>query len=173
MDGANMNAQVGVTSPGFIGSETLSHLNLHKTFCIPHGGGGPGVGPIGVKSHLAPFMPNHSIINVPGTNEGNGAVSAAPYGSASILPISWAYITMMGSEGLKQATEMAIVNANYLTHQLSKHFPILYDVAVTTVLRTNVLLTCVRLKSCRVLLKWTWLNAYKTTVSIHLLCRSQ
>ncbi|WP_404391398.1 aminomethyl-transferring glycine dehydrogenase [Pseudoalteromonas phenolica] len=125
MDGANMNAQVGVTSPGFIGSD-VSHLNLHKTFCIPHGGGGPGVGPIGVKSHLAPFMPNHSIINVPGTTEGNGAVSAAPYGSAAILPISWAYITMMGSEGLKQATEMAIVNANYLTEKLSAHYPILY-----------------------------------------------
>ena len=125
MDGANMNAQVGVTSPGFIGSD-VSHLNLHKTFCIPHGGGGPGVGPIGVKSHLAEFMPNHSIINVPGTKIGNGAVSAAPYGSAAILPISWAYITMMGSEGLKQATEMAIVSANYLTHELSEHFPILY-----------------------------------------------
>jgi glycine dehydrogenase len=125
MDGANMNAQVGVTSPGFIGSD-VSHLNLHKTFCIPHGGGGPGVGPIGVKSHLAPFMPNHSVINVPGTTEGNGAVSAAPYGSAAILPISWAYIAMMGSEGLKQATETAIVNANYLTEKLSAHYPILY-----------------------------------------------
>ncbi|QUI70104.1 aminomethyl-transferring glycine dehydrogenase [Pseudoalteromonas sp. M8] len=125
MDGANMNAQVGVTSPGSIGSD-VSHLNLHKTFCIPHGGGGPGVGPIGVKSHLAPFMPNHSVINVEGTNVGNGAVSAAPYGSASILPISWAYIAMMGSEGLKQATEMAIVNANYLTAKLSEHYPILY-----------------------------------------------
>ncbi|OHU88474.1 MULTISPECIES: aminomethyl-transferring glycine dehydrogenase [Pseudoalteromonas] len=125
MDGANMNAQVGVTSPGSIGSD-VSHLNLHKTFCIPHGGGGPGVGPIGVKSHLAPFMPNHSVINVAGTTAGNGAVSAAPYGSAAILPISWAYIAMMGSEGLKQATEMAIVNANYLTEKLSEHFPILY-----------------------------------------------
>ena len=125
LDGANMNAQVGITSPGHIGSD-VSHLNLHKTFCIPHGGGGPGVGPIGVKSHLAPFMPNHSVINVPGTNINNGAVSAAPYGSAAILPISWAYIAMMGSEGLKQATEMAIVNANYLTHELSQHFPILY-----------------------------------------------
>ncbi|KPW01988.1 aminomethyl-transferring glycine dehydrogenase [Pseudoalteromonas sp. P1-8] len=125
MDGANMNAQVGVTSPGSIGSD-VSHLNLHKTFCIPHGGGGPGVGPIGVKSHLAPFMPNHSVINVAGTNIGNGAVSAAPYGSAAILPISWAYIAMMGSEGLKQATEMAIVNANYLSEKLSEHFPILY-----------------------------------------------
>ena len=125
MDGANMNAQVGVTSPGSIGSD-VSHLNLHKTFCIPHGGGGPGVGPIGVKSHLAPFMPNHSVINVEGTNVGNGAVSAAPYGSAAILPISWAYIAMMGSEGLKQATEMAIVNGNYVAAKLSEHFPILY-----------------------------------------------
>jgi glycine dehydrogenase len=125
MDGANMNAQVGVTSPGSIGSD-VSHLNLHKTFCIPHGGGGPGVGPIGVKSHLAPFMPNHSVINVPGTTEGNGAVSAAPFGSAAILPISWAYITMMGSQGLKDATEIAIVNANYLTEKLSAHYPILY-----------------------------------------------
>lgn len=125
MDGANMNAQVGVTSPGFIGSD-VSHLNLHKTFCIPHGGGGPGVGPIGVKSHLAPFMPNHSLINVAGTTKGNGAVSAAPYGSAAILPISWAYIAMMGSEGLKQATETAIVSANYLSNALSAHYPILY-----------------------------------------------
>ncbi|CCQ11281.1 Glycine dehydrogenase [decarboxylating] (glycine cleavage system P protein) [Pseudoalteromonas luteoviolacea B = ATCC 29581] len=125
MDGANMNAQVGVTSPGFIGSD-VSHLNLHKTFCIPHGGGGPGVGPIGVKSHLAPFMPAHSLIEVKGTTKTNGAVSAAPYGSAAILPISWAYIAMMGSEGLKQATEIAIVNANYLTQKLSEHFPILY-----------------------------------------------
>ncbi len=125
MDGANMNAQVGVTSPGFIGSD-VSHLNLHKTFCIPHGGGGPGVGPIGVKSHLAPFMPNHSVINVPGTNVDNGAVSAAPYGSAAILPISWAYIAMMGSEGLREATETAIVNANYLAEKLSEHYPILY-----------------------------------------------
>ncbi|WP_462164403.1 aminomethyl-transferring glycine dehydrogenase [Pseudoalteromonas xiamenensis] len=125
MDGANMNAQVGVTSPGFIGSD-VSHLNLHKTFCIPHGGGGPGVGPIGVKAHLAPFMPAHSLVSVKGTTETNGAVSAAPFGSAAILPISWAYIAMMGSEGLKQATEIAILNANYLTQKLSEHFPILY-----------------------------------------------
>ncbi len=125
MDGANMNAQVGVTSPGFIGSD-VSHLNLHKTFCIPHGGGGPGVGPIGVKAHLAPFMPAHSLVSVKGTTATNGAVSAAPFGSAAILPISWAYIAMMGSEGLKQATEIAILNANYLTQKLSEHFPILY-----------------------------------------------
>ncbi|QTH72300.1 aminomethyl-transferring glycine dehydrogenase [Pseudoalteromonas xiamenensis] len=125
MDGANMNAQVGVTSPGFIGSD-VSHLNLHKTFCIPHGGGGPGVGPIGVKAHLAPFMPAHSLVSVKGTTETNGAVSAAPFGSAAILPISWAYIAMMEPEGLKQATEIAILNANYLTQKLSEHFPILY-----------------------------------------------
>jgi len=138
MDGANMNAQVGLTSPGSIGSD-VSHLNLHKTFCIPHGGGGPGMGPIGVKSHLAPFLPNHQVTEVEffGANtikEGaienvgkdNGAVSAAPYGSAGILPISWAYIAMMGKHGLRQATEVAILNANYLTERLSAHYPILY-----------------------------------------------
>ncbi len=125
MDGANMNAQVGITSPGSVGSD-VSHLNLHKTFAIPHGGGGPGVGPIGVKSHLAPFMPNHSVIKVDGPNEGNGAVSAAPYGSGGILPISWAYVTLLGSEGLRQSTEMAILNANYLAKKLSEHYPILY-----------------------------------------------
>ena len=125
MDGANMNAQVGLTSPGFIGSD-VSHLNLHKTFCIPHGGGGPGMGPIGVKSHLAPFLPNHPLVKIEGTGENNGAVSAAPFGSAGILPISWMYIAMMGSEGLKQATETAILNANYLAEKLHPHFPVLY-----------------------------------------------
>ncbi|EKE87642.1 aminomethyl-transferring glycine dehydrogenase [Idiomarina xiamenensis] len=125
MDGANMNAQVGVTSPGSIGSD-VSHLNLHKTFCIPHGGGGPGMGPIGVKQHLAEFLPNHTQINIEGTARANGAVSAAPYGSASILPISWMYIVMMGSRGLRQATEVAILNANYVAKHLSPHFPILY-----------------------------------------------
>ncbi|WP_199609113.1 aminomethyl-transferring glycine dehydrogenase [Flocculibacter collagenilyticus] len=125
MDGANMNAQVGITSPGFIGSD-VSHLNLHKTFCIPHGGGGPGMGPIGVKSHLAPFLPNHPVMKLEGTGENNGAVSAAQFGSAGILPISWAYIAMMGDDGLKQATEYAILNANYLANQLSQHYPILY-----------------------------------------------
>ncbi|MCV6615692.1 MAG: aminotransferase class V-fold PLP-dependent enzyme, partial [Cellvibrionaceae bacterium] len=121
LDGANMNAQVGLTSPGYIGAD-VSHLNLHKTFCIPHGGGGPGVGPIGVKSHLAPFVPGHVI----GLARSNGAVSSAPYGSASILPISWAYIKLMGGVGLTQATEVAILNANYLTVKLAPHFPILY-----------------------------------------------
>lgn len=125
MDGANMNAQVGVTSPGLIGSD-VSHLNLHKTFCIPHGGGGPGMGPIGVKSHLAPFLPDHAVINVHETTKGNGAVSAAPWGSASILPISYLYIKMMGSEGLKKATEVAMLNANYMANRLAEHYPILY-----------------------------------------------
>lgn len=125
MDGANMNAQVGLTSPGFIGSD-VSHLNLHKTFCIPHGGGGPGMGPIGVKSHLAPFLPNHAVVKIDGTGDTNGAVSAAPFGSAGILPISWMYIAMMGSEGLKQATSYAILNANYMAKKLNPHFPVLY-----------------------------------------------
>ncbi len=119
LDGANMNAQVGLTSPGFIGSD-VSHLNLHKTFCIPHGGGGPGMGPIGVKSHLAPFLPGHSIHQTP------GAIAATALGSASILPISWAYIALMGAEGLTQATELAILNANYLMEKLRPHYPVLY-----------------------------------------------
>src|SRR5690554_802455 len=126
MDGANMNAQVGVTSPGFIGSD-VSHLNLHKTFCIPHGGGGPGMGPIGVKSHLEPFLPGHVSIDAAGLVKGNGAVSAAPYGSASILPIPWMYIAMMGSRGLREATEVAILNANYIAKRLEGHFPVLYS----------------------------------------------
>ncbi|KXI28379.1 aminomethyl-transferring glycine dehydrogenase [Paraglaciecola hydrolytica] len=129
IDGANMNAQVGLTSPGLIGGD-VSHLNLHKTFCIPHGGGGPGMGPIGVKSHLAPFLPNHKVIGVENVGDGsvrtNGAVSAAPWGSASILPISYMYIKMMGSEGLKKATAVAILNANYVAKQLSAHYPVLY-----------------------------------------------
>ncbi|KMT65794.1 aminomethyl-transferring glycine dehydrogenase [Catenovulum maritimum] len=119
MDGANMNAQVEITSPGFMGSD-VSHLNLHKTFCIPHGGGGPGMGPIGVKSHLAPFMPTHPV------NEKTGAVSAAPWGSASILTISWVYIALMGSAGLRKATQVAILNANYMAKRLAPHYPILY-----------------------------------------------
>lgn len=126
MDGANMNAQVGVTSPGYIGSD-VSHLNLHKTFCIPHGGGGPGMGPIGVKSHLEPFLPGHTQLDADGLVDGNGAVSAAPYGSASILPISWMYIAMMGSAGLRKATEVAILNANYIAARLREFYPILYS----------------------------------------------
>ncbi len=125
MDGANMNAQVGVTSPGFIGSD-VSHLNLHKTFCIPHGGGGPGMGPIGVKSHLEPFLPNHNVVDTGNTTAGNGAVSAAPWGSASILPISYMYVKMMGSEGLKKATEVAMLSANYIAKKLDGHYDVLY-----------------------------------------------
>lgn len=122
LDGANMNAQVGLTNPGFIGSD-VSHLNLHKTFCIPHGGGGPGMGPIGVKSHLAPFLPGHIENGVEGDDY---AVSAADLGSASILPISWAYIAMMGEAGLTDATKVAILNANYVMERLLPHYPILY-----------------------------------------------
>lgn len=125
MDGANMNAQVGITAPGFIGSD-VSHLNLHKTFCIPHGGGGPGMGPIGVKSHLAPFLPGHNVVDMQGENARNGAVSAAPWGSASILPISYMYINLMGSEGLKKATQVAILNANYIAKRLEDHYKVLY-----------------------------------------------
>jgi glycine dehydrogenase len=125
MDGANMNAQVGLTSPGFIGAD-VCHLNLHKTFCIPHGGGGPGMGPIGVAKHLVQFLPNHSVVSV-SDNEGISAVSAAPYGSASILPISYAYISMMGAKGLKDATRYAILNANYLKARLESHYPVLYS----------------------------------------------
>jgi glycine dehydrogenase len=122
LDGANLNAQVGLARPGDYGAD-VSHLNLHKTFCIPHGGGGPGMGPIGVKAHLAPFLPGHSA-NGGGTPV--GPVSAAPYGSASILTISYIYILMMGGEGLARATEIAILNANYIAARLDPHFPVLY-----------------------------------------------
>ena len=121
IDGANMNAMVGLCAPGQFGGD-VSHLNLHKTFCIPHGGGGPGVGPIGVKSHLAPFLPGHAHMA-----RKEGAVSAAPFGSASILPITWMYITMMGGNGLKRASQMAILNANYIARRLEEHYPVLYS----------------------------------------------
>jgi glycine dehydrogenase len=125
IDGANMNAVVGVAAPGQFGGD-VSHLNLHKTFCIPHGGGGPGMGPIGVKSHLAAFLPAHPVRHIPDTQIENGTISAAPWGSASILPISWMYITMMGNKGMRRATEIAILNANYMAKKLSEHYPILY-----------------------------------------------
>jgi glycine dehydrogenase len=129
LDGANLNAQVGVTRPAELGAD-VCHMNLHKTFCIPHGGGGPGVGPIGVKAHLAPFLPGHSVVDgvnpAAGRDQSQGAVSAAPWGSASILPISWTYIAMMGGTGLRQATIMAILNANYMAKRLNPHFPVLY-----------------------------------------------
>lgn len=125
MDGANMNAQVGLTSPANIGAD-VCHLNLHKTFCIPHGGGGPGMGPIGVGAHLAPFLPGHAVVDMEGGNQAMHAVSAAPWGSASILLISYAYIRMMGTEGLELATKYAILNANYIKARLEKHYQILY-----------------------------------------------
>ncbi len=124
MDGANMNAQVGLTSPGAIGAD-VCHLNLHKTFCIPHGGGGPGVGPICVAKHLAPFLPGHRLVTTGGA-QGIGPVAAAPWGSASILVISWMYLRMMGPDGLREASKVAILNANYIAARLSRHFPTLY-----------------------------------------------
>jgi glycine dehydrogenase len=124
MDGANMNAQVGLTSPAKIGAD-VCHLNLHKTFCIPHGGGGPGMGPIGVVEKLTPFLPGHAIVET-GGEQAIDSVASAPFGSASILTISHAYIRMMGSEGLTRATEIAILNANYLKDRLKYHYPILY-----------------------------------------------
>ena len=137
LDGANLNALVGLARPGDIGAD-VCHMNLHKTFCIPHGGGGPGVGPIGVKAHLAPYLPGHVA-------EGSvHAVSAAPFGSASILPITWMYIRMMGAAGLKHATETAILNANYIAAALEPHFPVLFKgrngrVAHECILDTRVL----------------------------------
>ena len=125
MDGANMNAQVGMMQPADVGADVL-HMNLHKTFCIPHGGGGPGMGPIGMKAHLAPFMANHTLSPVHNAQKDCSAVSAAPYGSASILPISWMYIAMMGRDGLLKATEMALLNANYVAAELKDHYPVLY-----------------------------------------------
>ncbi len=124
MDGANLNAQVGITKPALIGSD-VSHLNLHKTFCIPHGGGGPGMGPIGVKAHLEPFLPNHVVSPIEGVAK-NSAVAAAPFGSALILTISWAFIQLMGDKGLKRATQVAILNANYMVKRLREHYDVLY-----------------------------------------------
>jgi glycine dehydrogenase len=125
LDGANLNALVGCAAPGQFGAD-VSHLNLHKTFCIPHGGGGPGVGPICVGEHLAPFLPGHSIVAMDGASGSNPAIAAAPWGSAGILPISWAYITMMGREGMRKATQVAILNANYIASRLSNAYPVLY-----------------------------------------------
>ncbi|HEY9440975.1 MAG TPA: aminomethyl-transferring glycine dehydrogenase [Streptomyces sp.] len=126
VDGANLNALVGLAKPGKFGGD-VSHLNLHKTFCIPHGGGGPGVGPIGVRAHLAPYLPNHPLQPAAGPETGIGPVSAAPWGSAGILPISWAYVRLMGAEGLKHATQVAVLAANYIAKRLEPHFPILYN----------------------------------------------
>jgi glycine dehydrogenase len=125
MDGANLNALLGVANPGHFGAD-VAHMNLHKTFCIPHGGGGPGVGPVGVAEHLAPFLPGHPFDPDCGGAQAIGPICATPLGSAGILPISWMYVAMMGAEGLTRATETAILNANYLAHRLSEGYPILY-----------------------------------------------
>ncbi len=125
LDGANLNALVGCAAPGKFGAD-VSHLNLHKTFCIPHGGGGPGIGPICTGAHLAPFLSGHSVVEMTGDHAKNGAVAAAPWGSAGILPITWTYIAMMGRDGMKKATQIAILNANYIAHRLSSVYPVLY-----------------------------------------------
>ncbi|MFD8969659.1 aminomethyl-transferring glycine dehydrogenase [Streptomyces sp. NPDC059568] len=125
VDGANLNALVGLAKPGRFGSD-VSHFNLHKTFCIPHGGGGPGVGPVGVRAHLAPYLPNHPLQPAAGPATGVGPISAAPWGSAGILPISWAYVRLMGGEGLKRATQVAVLAANYIAKRLEPHYPVLY-----------------------------------------------
>jgi glycine dehydrogenase len=124
IDGANMNAMVGVSRPGDWGGD-VAHLNLHKTFAIPHGGGGPGMGPIGMAEHLAPFRPTHPVVET-GGEQGIGAVAAAPFGSPSILPISWMYIRMLGAAGLLRATQVAVLNANYVAHRLEGYFDVLY-----------------------------------------------
>ncbi|MFG3257726.1 aminomethyl-transferring glycine dehydrogenase [Streptomyces sp. NPDC048172] len=125
VDGANLNALLGLARPGKFGAD-VSHLNLHKTFCIPHGGGGPGVGPIGVREHLAPYLPNHPLQPAAGPETGIGPVSGAPWGSAGILPISWAYVRLMGAEGLRRATQVAVLSANYIAKRLEPHYPVLY-----------------------------------------------
>jgi glycine dehydrogenase len=125
VDGANLNALVGLAKPGKFGAD-VSHLNLHKTFCIPHGGGGPGVGPVAVRSHLAPYLPSHPLQPEAGPATGVGPISAAPWGSAGILPISWAYVRLMGAEGLRRATQVAVLGANYVAKRLEPHYPVLY-----------------------------------------------
>jgi glycine dehydrogenase len=125
VDGANLNALVGVAKPGWFGAD-VSHFNLHKTFCIPHGGGGPGVGPVAVAAHLAPFLPNHPLVPEAGPATGVGPISAAPWGSAGILCIPWAYVAMMGGDGLRQATQVAILSANYVAQRLGARYPVLY-----------------------------------------------
>ena len=125
VDGANLNALVGLAAPGAFGAD-VSHLNLHKTFCIPHGGGGPGIGPVAVKNHLSEFLPNHSLVPEAGPATGCGAIAGAPWGSAGILPIPWMYIAMMGPEGLKRATAVAILNANYAANRLDSSLSLIH-----------------------------------------------
>ena len=171
MDGANMNAQVGLSRPGDIGAD-VCHLNLHKTFCIPHGGGGPGMGPIGVATHLAPFLPGHPVTGLGGT-ESIGAVSAAPYGSPSILPIPWVYIALMGADGLKRATEVAILNANYMARRLEDHYPIVFTRQERPRARTSSSSTCGRSRTRRASRSRTWPSASWTTASTPPRCRSR
>jgi glycine dehydrogenase len=151
IDGANLNAQVGLARPADYGAD-VSHLNLHKTFCIPHGGGGPGMGPIGVKAHLAPFLPGHPLgaSGVGARGKGTGAVAAAPFGSASILPIAYMYIRLMGSAGLKRASEIAILSANYVARRLEGHFEVLYRNATGRVAHECIIDTRVFKDSCGV-----------------------
>ncbi len=125
VDGANLNALMGLAKPGAFGGD-VSHLNLHKTFCIPHGGGGPGVGPVGVRAHLAPHLPNHPLDPGAGPESGVGAIAGAPHGSAGVLPISWAYVRLMGGEGLTRCAQVAVLAANYVAARLREHYPILY-----------------------------------------------
>jgi glycine dehydrogenase len=125
VDGANLNALLGLAAPGRFGAD-VSHLNLHKTFAIPHGGGGPGVGPVALRAHLAPYLPNHPLVPDAGPSTSYGPISAAPYGSAGVLPISYAFVAMMGADGLRQASQLAILNANYVASRLSQHYPIRY-----------------------------------------------
>jgi glycine dehydrogenase len=138
VDGANLNAMVGLARPGKFGAD-VSHLNLHKTFCIPHGGGGPGVGPIGVRAHLAPYLPNHPLQPLAGPDTGSGAIAAAPWGSASILPITWAYLRLMGPDGLVEATGVAVLSANYIGRRLGEHYPLLYTGAAGLVAHECIL----------------------------------
>jgi glycine dehydrogenase len=125
VDGANLNALVGLAKPGEFGAD-VSHLNLHKTFCIPHGGGGPGIGPVAVREHLAPYLPNHPLVAEAGPETGVGPISGAPWGSAGILAIPWTYVRLMGPDGLREATEVALLAANYVARRLAPHFPVLY-----------------------------------------------
>jgi glycine dehydrogenase len=158
VDGANLNALVGIAAPGKFGAD-VSHLNLHKTFCIPHGGGGPGMGPIGVRAHLAPFLPGHPLTAIPGVPASNDTVSATAYGSASILPISWTYIALMGGTGLTQASKVAILSANYIAHRLRDHYPILYTGNATDWSRTSASSTCGRCASRAASARRMWPSA--------------
>ena len=163
LDGANLNALVGIARPGEFGAD-VSHLNLHKTFTIPHGGGGPGVGPVAVREHLAPFLPSHPIRPEAGPAPGIGPVASAPWGSAGILPIPYAYIRMMGPDGLRRATEVAILNANYLATRLQPHFPILYA-GRRDGSHMSASSTCVRPPGRQASPPRTWPSAWPTTGS--------